>query len=87
MKPGELSGQVVAKFAAYGDGRLLARHHHERFDGKGFADGLADEAVPLWAGILAVADTFDALTTTRPYRQPRTTEFALGVLWEGSRTQ
>ena len=82
-----LSGQVVAKFAAYGDGWLLVRHHHERWDGKGYPDGLAGEAIPLGARILAVADTFDALTSARPYRQPRTTAFALGVLREGSGTQ
>ena len=82
-----LSGRVIAKFAAYGDGWLLVRHHHERWDGKGYPDGLAEEAIPLGARILAVADTFDALTSARPYRQPRSVEFALGVLREGSGTQ
>ena len=61
-----LSGQVIAKFAAYGDGWLPVRHHHERWDGKGYPDGLAEEAIPLGARILAVADTFDALTSARP---------------------
>jgi len=82
-----LSGQVVAKFAAYGDGWLLVRHHHERWDGKGYPDGLAGEAIPLGARILAVADTFDALTSARPYREPRSVDFALGVLREGAGTQ
>jgi HD-GYP domain-containing protein (c-di-GMP phosphodiesterase class II) len=45
------------------------RHHHERFDGRGYPDGLAGEAIPLEARILAIADTFDALTSDRPYRQ------------------
>jgi HD-GYP domain-containing protein (c-di-GMP phosphodiesterase class II) len=83
----ELSGQVVAKFAAYGDGWLPVRHHHERWDGKGYPDGLAGESIPLGARILAVADTFDALTSARPYRQARTTAFALEVLREGAGTQ
>ena len=82
-----LSGQVIAHFAAYGDGWLLVRHHHERWDGKGYPDGLAAEAIPLGARILAVADTFDALTSARPYRQPRTADFALGVLREGAGSQ
>ncbi len=44
-------------------------HHHERFDGKGYPDGLAGEAIPLWARILQVADTYDAMTSDRPYRK------------------
>lgn len=43
-------------------------HHHERWDGTGYPDGLAGEAIPLQARILATADAFDAMTTTRPYR-------------------
>ena len=49
------------------------RHHHERWDGHGYLDGLAGEEIPLVARILAVADAFSAMTTTRPYRK------ALGV--------
>jgi HD-GYP domain-containing protein (c-di-GMP phosphodiesterase class II) len=44
-------------------------YHHERYDGTGYPDGLAGEAIPLVARILAVADSFDAMSTTRPYRQ------------------
>ena len=43
--------------------------HHERMDGKGYPQGLAGEAIPLWARMTAVADTYDALTSDRPYRQ------------------
>lgn len=45
-------------------------HHHERFDGKGYPDGLKAEEIPLGARILAVADTFDAMNSERPYRKP-----------------
>jgi HD-GYP domain-containing protein (c-di-GMP phosphodiesterase class II) len=45
------------------------RHHHERWDGKGYPDGIAGETIPLEARILALADTFDALTSDRPYRK------------------
>lgn len=46
----------------------IVRHHHERWDGKGYPDGLAREEIPLLARVLAVADTFDAMTTNRSYR-------------------
>ncbi len=47
---------------------LIVRHHHERWDGKGYPDGLAGEAIPLAARVFAVADALDALTSDRPYR-------------------
>jgi putative nucleotidyltransferase with HDIG domain len=47
------------------------RHHHERWDGRGFPDGLAGEEIPLLARVLAVADAFDAITSDRPYRPRR----------------
>jgi len=43
-------------------------HHHERFDGTGYPDGLVGEEIPLWARIVQVADTYDAMTSSRPYR-------------------
>ena len=46
----------------------IIRHHHERWDGHGYPDGLAGEAIPLLARIVTVADVFDALTSDRPYR-------------------
>jgi HD-GYP domain-containing protein (c-di-GMP phosphodiesterase class II) len=45
------------------------RSHHERFDGRGYPDGLAGEAIPFLGRLLAVADAFSAMTTSRPYRQ------------------
>jgi len=48
------------------------RHHHERYDGTGYPDGLAGEAIPLLARVIAVADAFDAMTTDRPYRRALT---------------
>ena len=58
----------------------IIRHHHERWDGSGYPDGLAGEAIPLLARILQVADVFDALTTFRPYKQERDPADALAVL-------
>ena len=45
-----------------------AHHHHERFDGKGYPEGLSGENIPRVARIIAVADTFDAMSSNRPYR-------------------
>jgi HD-GYP domain-containing protein (c-di-GMP phosphodiesterase class II) len=65
-----------------GDPELTAmvRHHHERLDGTGYPDGLAGEEIPLGARIIAVADTFDAITSTRPYRPASTHEAAMEIL-------
>ena len=60
---------IVHEIAFLGDGALVVRHHHERWDGKGYPDGLRGEAIPAAARIFAVADTLDALTTDRPYRR------------------
>jgi ribonuclease P protein subunit RPR2 len=51
-----------------GGGLDVVRHHHERWDGAGYPDGLAGEQIPLSARIFAVADTLDAMTSDRPYR-------------------
>lgn len=55
-------------------------HHHERWDGAGYPRGRAGERIPLEARILAVADSFDAMTSTRPYRAPRQSSDALDEL-------
>jgi len=53
------------------------RHHHERVDGEGYPDGLKGDDIPLIASIIAVADSFDAMTTQRPYRTPFSSEEAI----------
>jgi diguanylate cyclase (GGDEF)-like protein/PAS domain S-box-containing protein/putative nucleotidyltransferase with HDIG domain len=58
----------------------LIRHHHERYDGQGYPDGLAGGAIPLGARIIALADSFDAMTTNRPYRRARTHQEAIEVI-------
>ena len=58
----------------------MVRHHHERLDGSGYPSGLAGDDIPLGARIIAVADTFDAITSVRPYRRPRKQQAALQIL-------
>jgi putative nucleotidyltransferase with HDIG domain len=79
----------AAMVAGLGDPELTAivRHHHERFDGAGYPDGLAGEEIPLGARVIAVCDTFDALTTHRPYRRPIGHHAALDVLAGEAGTQ
>lgn len=59
---------------------MAVRHHHERFDGNGYPDRLRGSDIPLAARIIAVADTFDALTTTRSYRRGIAAEQALNII-------
>lgn len=75
--------------AGLGDHELTAivRHHHERYDGAGYPDGLAGTQIPLGARIVAVADTFDALTSARPYRSAKGHREALALLAAEAGTQ
>jgi len=61
--------------------------HHERPDGKGYPRGINDVEIPLGAKILAVADSYDAMTTDRPYQKSMTKEVALGILNKNSGTK
>jgi putative two-component system response regulator len=65
----------------------IIRHHHERFDGHGYPDGLRAREIPRVARIVSVCDAFDALVNDRPYRVRRSTEEALAVLRAGAGTQ
>jgi putative two-component system response regulator len=58
----------------------IIRHHHEKYDGSGYPDGLEGENIPLVARVLQLVDVYDALTTDRPYRRSLTTEEALDVM-------
>jgi putative nucleotidyltransferase with HDIG domain len=64
-----LGAQIVAPFEFFAAGAIIVRHHHERWDGSGYPDGLRGTAIPLGARIVAVVDVYDALTSSRPYRE------------------
>jgi len=73
-----LGEQLLSGVSFMSDGCLaIVRSHHERWDGGGYPDGLAREAIPLGARVFAVADTLDAITSDRPYRRAQTWEYAL----------
>src|SRR5688572_18078434 len=74
-----LGSQMVA---GTGNEQIVAtvRHHHERWDGKGYPDGKAGNEIPLFSRIIAVADSYDAIRSNRSYRAGGTREKAVGIL-------
>lgn len=71
----------------YADIPLMAKYHHERLDGRGYPDGLTDSQIPLGAKIVSLADSFDAMTTDRPYRRRRSFEDVIRDLRQNTGTQ
>ena len=67
--------------------RIIALTHHERWDGKGYPDGILGQAIPLFGRICAICDVFDALTTKRPYKQAWSVEDAMAEIRKGAGTQ
>jgi len=65
----EHGARIISQIPFLQDVSRIVRHHHERWDGMGYPDGIAAEAIPLGARIFAVADSFDAMTSDRPYRR------------------
>lgn len=65
-------------------GIAIARHHHEKWDGSGYPDGLSGDAIPLPARIMALADVYDALRAKRPYKEPFDHYRATAIIFEGS---
>lgn len=66
---------------------VVVRHHHERWDGRGYPDGLKGEEIPLAARIVGVCDAYDAMTSDRPYRKAMTKDDACGEILTESGTQ
>lgn len=77
----------VGKLDLRGNLAKIIRHHHERWDGKGYPDGLAGEEIPELARIITVVDAFDAMTSDRPYRASMSPEHALSILKNQAGTQ
>lgn len=82
------SAELVSSFSRF-QGYVVScvRHHHERWDGRGYPDGVAGDSIPLGARIITIADTIDAMTTNRPYRNALPLEVVLSELNKGRGTQ
>ena len=72
----EIGARILSSVESLSELLPVIRHHHERHDGRGYPDGLTGTAIPLLSKIISVADTYDAMTTTRPYRKGLTAEEA-----------
>jgi HD-GYP domain-containing protein (c-di-GMP phosphodiesterase class II) len=86
-KHSELGWMVLRSAAGFEEASLMLLHHHERLDGNGYPGGLRGNQIPLGARIIAVADTYDALTTDRPYRKGRSRDAAFQELLRSAGTQ
>jgi putative nucleotidyltransferase with HDIG domain len=83
----ETGVEILAKFPEYKRGRELVLAHHERIDGLGYPRGLSGSEIALGARVIAVADSWDAMTSDRPYRAALDPEVALAELFRGRGTQ
>lgn len=81
------SAEIIAQVPELVEVATVARHHHERLDGAGYPDGLRGDAIPYASQIIAVADTYEALTTARAYRPALSSQDARQVLRESWGTQ
>jgi HD-GYP domain-containing protein (c-di-GMP phosphodiesterase class II) len=82
-----IGGNILKDIAFLEEARGLVLHHHERFDGTGYPDGLRGEEIPMGARLLAVADTFDTMTTDRYYRAALSEECAITEIKQCSGSQ
>jgi putative nucleotidyltransferase with HDIG domain len=82
-----VSADIIEPLEILGESAAMVRHHHENWNGTGYPDGIAGESIPLGSRIIFVADTFDAVTTDRPYRKGADKVAALKVLQENAGTQ
>ena len=83
----DLGARIIANIPFLEEVAVIIRAHHERWDGAGYPEGLAGEAIPLGARIFAVADSFDAMTSDRPYRRGRQLDAALSEIERCSGSQ
>ena len=79
-----IGADVLKMIDAYADLAPIVRSHHERIDGKGYPDGLAGDEIPIASRIIAVADTYSAMTTDRPYREGMPPARAMALLAEAA---
>lgn len=101
LKPGRLTGEeyekikehpvigadIISKLGLWDREMEIIRHHHERYDGNGYPDGLKGEEIPKLARIMSVADCYDAMASDRSYRRKMDKNEALAIIRENSGSQ
>jgi putative two-component system response regulator len=88
MRTHVLIGEEIVRPLRFASSLLpIVRHHHERWDGRGYPDGLRGEAIPLPARIVAICDAYDSMISDRPYRRAFSPNRAVEVLREGAGSQ
>lgn len=75
--------ELISKYKDFSRGAALIKHHHERWDGRGYPAGLKGHEIPFGARVIAVADSFEAMTSDRPYRGALSVDQAIQILLEG----
>jgi putative nucleotidyltransferase with HDIG domain len=83
----EIGERILAEVEDFNEIAEVVRHHHERWDGQGYPDGLAGEAIPLISRIIATADAYNAMTSDRPYRDAMPSRVARLRLAQGVESQ
>ena len=83
----EQSYEILSQFDDFQEIATYARHHHEKYDGRGYPDQLKGEEIPLFSRIVLIADTFDAMTSSRPYRKKFSHQVSLDEIKQFSGTQ
>jgi HD-GYP domain-containing protein (c-di-GMP phosphodiesterase class II) len=82
-----IGANILSSYSAFQGSLTIVRHHHERWDGKGYPDGLRGEEIPLGSRLLTVVDSFDSMTADRPYRRGMSVNIAVERLKDGMGTQ
>ncbi|SCZ80553.1 HD-GYP domain-containing protein [Acidaminobacter hydrogenoformans] len=82
QKHPEIGANIVKDVKSLEELSSYIRYHHERYDGKGYPEGIAGETIPIEAAIIAVSDSFDAMTSDRVYRKAMSFEVALSIVKE-----
>jgi putative nucleotidyltransferase with HDIG domain len=83
----EIGERILAKVDDYAEIAAIVRHHHERFDGNGYPDGLTGDEIPLLSRVISVADAYNAMTSDRPYREAMPSRVARLRLAQAVETQ
>jgi HD domain len=82
-----IGANILSSYSAFQGSVLIVKHHHERWDGRGYPNGLKGEEIPIGSRIITVVDSFDSMTADRPYRRGMTVDDAVSRLKDGMGTQ